>query len=152
MAAAAVDVPPISSDHVLPDAIPSQIAGAPIAGFALVAGGVATYAYSADYRPGVSRSAFLKQGGLLLDVTPGVQGLPLTEGLMADATPGRLIETTVGSFPAVVSWADPDASGLRPHHVIWSDAATTTDFNLVGDRAAVVLLNAARSFACSQRQ
>lgn len=95
----------------------------------------------------LGRSAFLKQGGLLFTRTKAQSGRDEAQALFNDAdSAGRINLVAVGPNTAAVSWSDPDASGLRTHHVIWT--AAEYDFNLEASMTPEQLVSVARSAVC----
>lgn len=129
---------------------PSALEGLPAVAAEVTTPDSFTLAY-AEQQPSGSESDFLRSGGIVLVVSPGEPGddSSIAHDLLADsAGDGQIILVDVGDTKAAVSWADPDENGVRPHHVLWTDAAGR-DVNLYADRDAEALVSVARSIACS---
>lgn len=94
-----------------------------------------------------SDAAFVGSGGLRLTIFSLPPGADLVGGLVDDSG-DRVFESTVGSFPAAVSWADPDEAGNRPHHVVWQQGQT--GFVLVSVVDGAHLLQVSRSLVCTE--
>jgi len=141
-------VQPVPKDGSLPAAVPHQLGGFPVVASS-VAGAVTTAAFGARFAPGATQSSFLRDGGLILTLTPAQPTGSIANGMADDSDTGdRVSMSTVGSYAAAVTWADPDASGLRPHHVLWTDRSAGVDVNLAGVRSAAELVGIAREFSC----
>ena len=58
----------------------------------------------------------------------------------------RAVAVEVGPYAGALAWGDPLATGVRPHHLFWSDGAL--GYTLIADRSAVEIANLARSMVC----
>jgi hypothetical protein len=138
---------PVSVSNVLPGDFSESLDGLGASAY-LSAGGQTTVAYGPQVRDGMERSGFYSAGGLLLDRTQGVRGESIAEELARDPLTGdRVTLVAVGVYQAAVTWADPDARGIREHHVIWTDD-TGQQWNLSGLRSAEELVGLAREMVC----
>ena len=59
----------------------------------------------------------------------------------------RATAVDVGRYSGALTWADPDASGLRTHNLYWFDG--TYLMSLVAVRGPEDLVNMGRELACS---
>jgi hypothetical protein len=134
--------------EVAPAGLPNTLDGLPVVA-----------AFEADHRAGSTtaygkvapengQSAFLRSGGLLVYLSAGVAGESIAHDLAGDPVlADRVVLTTVGEYDAVLTWADPDEQGLRPHHVLWTEPSGE-QVDLVGVRAPEELVAIARDLVC----
>lgn len=87
---------------------------------------------------------------VVLNVSPGGSG-DLAQALKNDPDGGyRVNLVPVGPFDAAVTWADPDAKGIRWHNVIWTDPARGGDFKLEALMGPEELVRLARELVCGR--
>jgi hypothetical protein len=96
---------------------------------------------------GGTSAEFLKSGGLSIEMYQGEAGGPTDVEVAREEARDRVTDTQVGPYEAVVRWADPNADGLRPHLVIWTDEKGR-NYALAGLREAPDLVRIARSLVC----
>jgi hypothetical protein len=89
--------------------------------------------------------AVLAQGGAVLDAGLTEPGTDVVRDMTA-VIGDRAVPVEVGPYKAVLTWADPNAQGLRTHHVTWVEGSTT--YELILDRSAEETVAAARSIVC----
>lgn len=112
----------------------------------VVADNGSVYAYFLDQDiAGLTRSEILARHGIELDQDRRSNDMAFSAQLI-EMFAGRAIAVQVGPFDGALTWSDPDASGLRPHNIYWSDGAL--EFALSADRSASAILNLARSLVC----
>jgi hypothetical protein len=58
----------------------------------------------------------------------------------------RAVTVEIGPYAGSLIWGDPLATGVRPHHLFWSDGEL--GYTLIADRSAVAITNLARSMVC----
>lgn len=58
----------------------------------------------------------------------------------------RAVAVEVGPYAGSLTWGDPLATGVRPHHLFWSDGVL--GYTLIADRSAVEITNLARGMVC----
>jgi hypothetical protein len=124
----------------------AQVDSLPAAGAANLNGTELTV-YSADRvstKQAVSIPDLLAAGAYVLSVAPGGDGTLIAA--MKDAVPAKIVDVEVGDSDGVMTWDDPDESGMRPHRVTWDRGAFT--YVLVGNYDAAAVVNAARSLMC----
>lgn len=104
------------------------------------------YAYFADGPvTGLTRSQFLRAGGIQLDQDLLTDDVTMVSTLLM-AFPDRTVSIAVGAFAGAVTWSDPYADGLRPHNVYWSDGRY--QYALHANVSAAALVTLARSLVC----
>lgn len=105
----------------------------------------AVYSYFLD-RPlgGLTRSEFIRLGGIELHQEP-VNDAPFFVHLLS-VLGDRAVPVAIGSLAGAITWADPDANGVRTHNVYWSDGSH--DFALIADESAAFAVSLARSIVC----
>jgi hypothetical protein len=60
--------------------------------------------------------------------------------------PARTTPVKVGSFDGALTWADPDANGVRTHNLYWSDGKF--NYSLIVNRSADATLALGRGLVC----
>jgi hypothetical protein len=140
---------PVRAVEAAPSGLPGTLDGLPMVAAAEeehAAGSTVAYGEAA---PKQGRSEFLRSGGLLVVLSPGVAGESVARDLAGDpVVADRIVLTTVGEYDAAVTWADPDEHGLRPHHVLWTEPPSGQQVDLVGVRAPEDLVAIARDWVC----
>ncbi|GAA4733781.1 hypothetical protein GCM10023350_16700 [Nocardioides endophyticus] len=140
LAVRAVETPPLG--------LPDTLDGLAVVGASEAEHGAGSTVAYGGAAPKEGRSAFLRSGGLLVVLSPGVAGESVARDLAGDPlVADRIVQTTVGEHDAAVTWADPDESGLRPHHVLWTEPSGQ-EIDLVGVRAPEELVAIARDWVC----
>lgn len=91
----------------------------------------------------VTASAFWAAGGARLDRNSADGWLP--EAYASDIGPRAQI-VDVGAYKGVLTWADPGPTGVRPHHLSWSDGTDT--YTLIAVRSAAQIVTLARGLVC----
>lgn len=97
-------------------------------------------------------TAVLTEGGisfLQYPVAPGFtspQLIVFVDGRAVAVEIGRAVAVEIGPYAGSLTWGDPLATGVRPHHLFWSDGAL--GYTLIADRSAVEITNLARSMVC----
>lgn len=82
-------------------------------------------------------------------VAPGVtspQLIVFVGGRAVAVEIGRAVAVEIGPYAGSLTWGDPLATGVRPHHLFWSDGVL--GYTLIADRSAVAITNLARSMVC----
>lgn len=90
-------------------------------------------------------SAFTASGGIRYSRLPNDGGDDYVKYMLQEF-PSRAVPVEIAGHPGVLTWADPDANGVRPHHLYWSDG--TYGYVLIADRRAASIVNLARHLAC----
>lgn len=87
-------------------------------------GGEGVYQFFLDESigPEMTVSEFAAAGGIRYIRLPADRGPEYVADVLKDL-PGRAIPVDIGGQDGVLTWADPDAHGVRPHHLQWSDGA-----------------------------
>ncbi|MCW2764224.1 MAG: hypothetical protein JWO11_183 [Nocardioides sp.] len=110
-------------------------------------GGSSAYALYGNANPnGTLAANFLRQGGLQLSTYPNEAGETLASALV-DQLGDRAVRVQVGSFEGAITWGDPDADGLRPHYLSWTDDSNQ-NYVLTGLMSAEKLLAIGRGTVC----
>lgn len=96
--------------------------------------------------PNMTPSEFAAAGGVrFYRVTLDPAGESYVVAMLRDF-PGRAVAVDVGGHKGVLTWADPDANGTRPHHLYWADGAF--GYVIIAVRSPAVMLNLARGVVC----
>lgn len=114
-------------------------------------GFVSTY-FAESFPPGIRLSEFVASGGIQLDQQPSMteidesgNSVTYTQRLAVQVgARGLLVQ--LGPYEGLLTWADPDVRGTRPHHLYWS--TEDNDFALIADRTAEELLSLGRELVC----
>jgi hypothetical protein len=93
----------------------------------------------------MTRSDFLKAGGLAYEALSIDEGEPFPPALMAQAG-DRATPVAVGEYDGALVWADPTEDNVRAHGLYWADE--TTNYSLVAVRGAEYLVNLGRGLVC----
>jgi hypothetical protein len=109
------------------------------------AGGIYQFFLDGPIEPDLTVSAFTAAGGIRYSRLP-TDGNDDYVNSMLKEFPGRAVPIEIAGHAGVLTWADPDAHGVRPHHLYWSDG--TYGYVLIADRSAVSIVNLARNLAC----
>ena len=106
--------------------------------------GEVIYFHDRPIAEGTVTSEFLGRGGIQLE-RYRMDGTTFYEVLLKEF-PARAQPVKVGPFAGAMTWADPEANGVRTHNVYWADG--TFNYALIADRSASSLLTLARVVAC----
>jgi hypothetical protein len=94
---------------------------------------------------GMTLSDFAAAGGITLNQMPLVADDYIAALLKSE--PDRAVAVTIGGHPGVLTWADPDENGVRPHHLYWRD--DNFGHEIIAVRSAAAIINLARHLACA---
>ena len=108
-------------------------------------GAVYRYYFDKELPDALTRSEFFAQDGVEFDIDPIVAEQPFYQYLIGQF-PDRAVAVEVGGFDGAITWADPEANGVRTHNVYWSDGKS--NFALVANRSAEEAVTLARTIAC----
>jgi len=115
-------------------------------------GTVVTY-FAKDFPPGIRLSEFIVSGGIQLHQLPSTtevdesgRSVSFTERLTRQVG-ARGLRVQVGPYNGLLTWADPDVLGTRPHHLYWS--TEDADYTLIADVSAEELLALGRDLICN---
>lgn len=92
-------------------------------------------------------SEFTAGGGIQLAAEGGEELVSMSR-MPAEQSqpPGRRVPVEVGPYIGLLTWGDPDANGLRPHHLLWWDGAS--NWTLLADRGPEDMVEMGRSLVC----
>ncbi len=90
-------------------------------------------------------SAFTSASGIRYNRLP-IDGGDDFVPYMLGEFPSRAVPVEIGGHPGVLTWGDPDANGVRPHHLYWSDGVY--GYVLIAERSAASIVNLGRDLAC----
>ena len=107
-------------------------------------GGSVTYFSDKPIDANTLPSDFMAAGGVQLERYP-VDDVVFYESLLAEF-PDRAIAVEFGPYKGAMTWADPEANGVRTHNVYWSEGKY--NMSLITDRSAAAALTIARVVAC----
>lgn len=97
-----------------------------------------------DLRP----SEFYAAGGIQLDLDPVNDAGESFAPYLLSALGKRAVPVQVGDYEAALTWADPQSSGLRPHHLYWSDAKY--NYVLIANTSPEKIVAMARGLVCGE--
>jgi hypothetical protein len=108
-------------------------------------GGVYQFFWDRPIAGGITLSAFTAGGGIRYTRLATNARVDLIEEAARELGP-RATRVDVGPHRGLLTWADPDENGLRPHHLQWSDGRYV--HMLVANRPPEYIVNLGRGLAC----
>jgi hypothetical protein len=105
-----------------------------------------TYLYfSQNASASTTLSGLLGGGGIVLERNRANDSAFVD--YLLDQLGDRATPINIGQHRGVLTWADPDANGIRTHNLYWFDGAYIQA--LIADRPAWKLVNIGRDLVCS---
>ena len=127
------------------DGVPLLIDGRPLQYAIASAQGPYLFYLNVPLGPEMTRSDFLKAGGLSYDALSIDEGEPFPPALLAQVG-DRATPVEVGEYEGALVWADPTEENVRAHGLYWADG--TTNYSLVAARGPEYLVNLGRGLVC----
>jgi hypothetical protein len=127
------------------DGVPPRIDGRPLQ-YAIASGqGPYLFYLNVPLDADMTRSDFLKAGGLTYDALSIDEGEPFPPALLAQVG-DRGTPVEVGESEGALVWGDPTEDNVRAHGLYWADE--TTNYSLVAVRGPEYLVNLGRGLVC----
>lgn len=141
---APIKASPVDSGILRDPPFQAEIDGLPARGMYEQAGQVQVY-YAAEPIPDMDPTSVVADGGLTLQLLPVTSGTWDVESMFKEIE-SRVTPVRVGEYEGALTWADPDAEGVRPHYLQWG--AGKLSWRLVGEREPEELLAIGRGLVC----